>query len=377
MALKKGDSTSTILEAHSRAKVELFKEYLAIYLNIMQRGSFIGNLYFFDLCAGEGKYADGGKGSPVMIMETIKEHYFSNRKQCKPIDVLFNDPGQSQIEPGRAKIDRVEEATRQIFRPPSVRVQYTKLGYTEILEEVKKKVAGLTEHQKAIVFIDPWGYKEIKPDDVVELMCNGQTEVLLFLPTADMHRFADKSLNDDDFPGGRSLRTFLRALYGTEAPDCSTSLAFADSLLKQFRLLQGIRFADKFTLEKEKGRYFCLYFFTSHPLGLRKMVEAKWALDEKNGRGWTAPNVQGSLFDGYQHSDYPDLVKAEIKQRGGMTNGELNLFGLEQGYLPKHTKELLDQWAKQGILEVEPLDGKSVKGYYLDNYKRRINVRLN
>lgn len=376
MALKKGESTSTILEAHSRAKVDLFKEYLAIYLNIMQRGSFIGNLYFFDLCAGEGKYADGGKGSPVMIMETIREHYFSNRKQCKPIDVLFNDPGQSQIEPARTKIDRVKEATGQIFRPPSVRVQYTKLGYTEILEEVKNRVAGLTAHQKAIVFIDPWGYKDVRPHDISQLMANGNTEVLLFLPTADMHRFADKSLSDEDFPGGRPLRSFLQALYGTSLPDSTSSLAFADSLLKRFRLLPDIKFADKFTLERDKGRYFCLYFFTSHPLGLQKMVEAKWAMDEKNGRGWAVPDMQGSLFEGYQHSDYPDLVKAEIFQRGGLTNGELKLFGLELGYLPKHTKELLQQWKEQGILEAEALDGLPVKGFYLDNDKRRIKIKL-
>jgi hypothetical protein len=129
-------------------------------------------------------------------------------------------------------------------------------------------------------------------------------------------------------------------------------------------------------LERDKGRYFCLYFFTSHPLGLQKMVEAKWAMDEKNGRGFRLPDPQGSLFDGYQHSDYPELLRTELAQRVGMTNVELKLFGLEQGYLPKHTKELLQQWKDQGILEIESLDGFSVKGFYLDNDKRTIKVKL-
>src|SRR5689334_24379579 len=104
MAKKKGESTSTILEAHSRAKVDLFKVYLGTYLNILERAVGIDHLKFFDLCAGEGVYADGGKGSPVVIMETIKEHYFSNGKKCIRTDVYLNDPGMSEVEPGRKKI---------------------------------------------------------------------------------------------------------------------------------------------------------------------------------------------------------------------------------------------------------------------------------
>jgi three-Cys-motif partner protein len=376
MAQKKGDSTSTILEAHSRAKVELFKVYLGTYLNILERAEHIDHLKFFDLCAGEGVYVDGGKGSPVMIMETIKNHFFENQKKCIPIDVFLNDPGMSQIEPDRRKIDRVRDAVDKLFRPSSVKVHYGASGYTEILKDVKEQVSKLKSSERAIVFIDPWGYKDIKPDDLIKLMQNKRTEVLLFLPTGDMHRFADKSLSDADFPGGTPLRNFLTALYGASTPDSSTSLAFADSLLKRFRLLPDIQFADKFTLERDKGRYFCLYFFTSHPLGLQKMVEAKWAMDEKNGRGFRLPDPQGSLFDGYQHSDYPELLRTELAQRVGKTNVELKLFGLEQGYLPKHTKELLQQWKDQGILEIESLDGFSVKGFYLDNDKRTIKVKL-
>ena len=45
MAQKKGDSTSRTLEAHSQAKVELFRMYLATYLNILQRAKHINHLH--------------------------------------------------------------------------------------------------------------------------------------------------------------------------------------------------------------------------------------------------------------------------------------------------------------------------------------------
>lgn len=377
MAQKKGDSTSTTLEAHSQAKVELFKTYLATYLNILQRATHIDHLKFFDLCAGEGVYADGGKGSPVVIMETIKDHYFSNKKQCIPIDVFLNDPGMSTVEAGRKKIERVEEAVNKLFRPGGVNVHFSAQNYTDILQQTMAQVLTLKSNERAIVFIDPWGYKDIKPDDLNLLMLNRRTEVLLFMPTADMHRFADKSLSDADFPGGLPLRRLLQSLFGTDAPQTTSSLAFAESLLIQFRKLSGIKFADKFTLERGTNRFFCLYFFTSNILGLQKMIEAKWKMDEQQGRGFKLRPTVPSLFDGFQfNTEYPELLEAEIKAKGSMTNVELKEFGLLNGFLPRHTRELLKQWKVKGILDVEGLDGVPVKDFYIPEKQPRVRIKF-
>lgn len=115
---KKGASTTNVLEAHSRAKVELLSKYLSVYLRIMQRAKFIKRLHFFDLCAGEGEYGDGGKGSPVKIMQAIKDSYYSDGQKCPDMNVLFNDPGMSEVEPGMRKIDRVRAAVDRVFTPP-------------------------------------------------------------------------------------------------------------------------------------------------------------------------------------------------------------------------------------------------------------------
>ena len=310
-------------------------------------------------------------------METIKDHYFSNKKRCLPIDVFLNDPGMSKVEPGKKKIERVEEAVNKLYRPTGVNVHFSSQNYTEILEHAKAHVLTLKSNERAIVFIDPWGYKDIKPEDLNLLMLNHRTEVLLFMPTADMHRFADKSLSDDQFPGGLPLRRLLQSLFGTDAPDSSSSLAFAESLLKQFRNLSGIKFADKFTLERGTNRFFCLYFFTSNILGLEKMIEAKWKMDEQQGRGFKLKPAVPSLFDGFQfNTEYPELLEAEIKNKGSMTNHELKEFGLLNGFLPKHTRELLKQWKDKGILGVEALDELPVNDFYIPDKKRRVHVKF-
>ena len=41
-----------------------------------------------------------------------------------------------------------------------------------------------------IFFIDPYGYKEIDPDDLERIMGVGNTEILIFFPATFMYRFA-------------------------------------------------------------------------------------------------------------------------------------------------------------------------------------------
>ena len=92
--MKKKDSKTNLLD-HSEAKVKLLGNYLSIYLNVLSRSP-INKIYLFDLFCGEGIYEDGGKGSPMIILETIKNHYFSNNKTCPKIEILFNDVGNSK-----------------------------------------------------------------------------------------------------------------------------------------------------------------------------------------------------------------------------------------------------------------------------------------
>ena len=373
---KKGASTTNILEAHSRAKVELLGKYLGIYLNIMQRAQFITRLHFFDLCAGEGVYADGGKGSPIKIMQAIKDNYFSNGQKCTDMTVLFNDPGISAVEPGVKKIVRVRTAVEKLYIPNNVKVSFSDKDYRVVLQDALAVVNAMRSNERAVIFIDPHGYKDIKPNDLVELMKNGRTEVILFLPTSFMYRFAQKALSEEEFPGGVHLREFLSDLFGGDPPDYSHALAFIDSLLEQFRRSLGINYVDRFTIERENGNYFCLYFFTNHVLGLKKMVEAKWDMDTEAGRGFTLPDPQVDMFSGYEHSNYPDTLEKVLKARGSMTNEEVELFGLERGHLPTHSTQVFKKWKADGRIEVVALDGGPDRSFYIGDNKRKVSIKL-
>ncbi|HZY40002.1 MAG TPA: hypothetical protein VFE53_25285, partial [Mucilaginibacter sp.] len=82
-----GSKISNFLEEHSKAKIELWSYYLAIYLNIIQRAVGIDKIYIYDVFCGEGKYEGGESGSPLVTLTKIKDHYFSNNNNCINIEI--------------------------------------------------------------------------------------------------------------------------------------------------------------------------------------------------------------------------------------------------------------------------------------------------
>lgn len=258
MAKLKG--SQLIMLEHSKAKVDLFGRYYSIYLNVISRVPFIKKIFLYDLFAGEGKYINDEKGSPVVAMECIRNHFFANNKTCPNIDVLFNDSEKSEIEPELYKIERVKKIVAELFKPSNVNIEYSKIEYTEVIKTVIGQLSKIKESERALLFIDPWGYKEIDPKELKEIVKNGKTEVLLFLPISFMYRFADKALSDDSFVGGKPLEKFLSELFEGIIPDTNNQVRFIEEIKNQFKKYLGINYVD--TLQSNVGTKISLVYFS-------------------------------------------------------------------------------------------------------------------
>lgn len=344
----RNSNAKLIMLEHSKAKVELYATYLATYLNILSRVPFINRIHIYDLMCGEGVYVGGSKGSPVIAMEKIKDHYFSNKKVCPDIEVWFNDKDKSEIEKERYKIERVKEQCSKIFRPGNVSVTYTHKDYKVIYPEIIKRNNALARDERLLLFLDPYGYKEIKPEHLRQFLSSGKTELILFLPISFMSRIASKSLSEDEFPGGKPLQEFLTPLF---EPDKDLIISSKPYLfISQLKLLlkdylnESNILVDTFTIERDKQNVYCLFFFTPNVLGFEKMLEAKWKIDEQQGMGFRLNYEQGSLFTKIQVSDYPNKLKRYIYLDDRKTNADLYIFGLKNGFLPKHTNQILKDW---------------------------------
>ncbi len=368
------DPKTNLLE-HSEAKINLYGTYLSKYLNILARNQYVEKIFLFDLLCGEGIYSDGEKGSPIIALEAIEKHYYANNQSCPNMTVWLNDIGFSEIEPNILKIKRVERFGQNIFRPNNVDVEFKNEDYEAIYAKAVKLVNS-TRKAKGLFFIDPYGYKAIKPEDIRKMLAGNNTEVLLWLPASFMYRFAN-TVTHSDFRGGEPLREFIFTLFGNNPPSFKSIYGFIEQITENFRVfLKDMDiFVDSFTLERGGGNVYSLFFFTSHIKGYETMLSTKWDMDENRGKGFTLNKAQS--FSEIQLSGYPQKLKEFISSGTSRTNSELYKFGLKNGFLPKHTNEILKGWKSDGSLEVISLDGQPTKGFYIQyNHERRVAFKI-
>ena len=368
------DPKTHLLE-HSEAKLKLYDTYLAKYLNILARTPYVEKIFLFDLLCGEGIYEKGEKGSPIMALETIRDHFYSNNRSCPNITVWFNDIGYSEIEDGVLKIDRVEKFGEKIYRPQNVNVKFYQEDYQELYPKAVQLVNS-TYKAKGLFFIDPYGYKAIKPEDIRNMLEGNNTEVLLWLPASFMYRFAN-TVTRSDFKGGEPLKEFIIALFGKNPPLFKSVYDFIEQITGRFRayLRELEIFVDSFTLERGGGNVYCLFFFTSHIKGYETMLATKWDMDENRGKGHTLNKSQS--FSEIQLSGYPQKLKAFVSSAEYRTNAEIYKFGLENGFLPKHTNDVLRTWKQEEKIERISLDGQHARGNYIEyNSPRLVGFRI-
>lgn len=366
------DSKKIMLD-HSKAKVELYGSYLAKYLNIISRDGYTKKIHINDLFCGEGVYEDGGKGSPIIALEVVQELFGSKPYFCPQIKVRFNDINSQKLEKLKSSISSLQF-------PHNCNVTYSELDYNVILQNLVTEIKTYS-NEKGIVFIDPYGYKEIKLDHIKELLERKKTEVLLFLPSQFMFRFANSAI-DDDSGGKEHLHRFIKEAFGDEVQEFKNAIDFISRLKNGFKnYLKGF-FVDTFTLEREKGQFFAMYFFTSSIKGFEKMLETKWEMDTNNGRGYKYEK-SGDLFSSTETNDWEGKLSAFLKTEKRF-NGEVYEFTLHNGFLPKHTNQIFSDWFDDGKLSVIPSEGQIAKkrAFYL-NYKnytaipKRVHFKLN
>ncbi len=220
--------------------------------------------------------------------------------------------------------------------------------------------------EKAFVFIDPYGYKDIKVASIKSLLRAKKSEVLLFLPTQFMFRFEKQGTPE-------CLIDFISELMPIEQwPVSETGIDFIVSLKEAFRNFLGNEYyVDSFIITREKNQFFCLFFFTSHIYGFDRMLDAKWKIDEQEGRGWQSES-ENSLFNQIEkrantfkfEKKLIDFIKTE------KTNSQLYEFTLQNGHLPSHTNEILMKLQANDKLNVFKSDGtKARKSSFYVNYQ--------
>lgn len=356
------------LGEHSKAKIACYTNYLRMYLNILAYSRF-DKIYILDLFAGEGRDVLLEPCSSVAAAEIIKEHYDIQPKTCKSILFYLNDAGNSVIEKGVKKIDRVQHFIENVKLPLSVDIKYSDKKFEAIIDLLIERLNKLKSSERALCFIDPFGYKYSKPEKIKGLLSNGKTEIILFIPICFLHRFAAKAVKDEDYKGGKHIEEFLSVIFDNKIPEIGNQILFIKKIQTQFKIYLQIPYVDVMFIEKDKGQYFALFFFSNNKLGFEKMLEAKWKIDENNGHGFkvNANTIKINLFDNIDHDNYMYILYNEIKLRKKMSNQEIFDFGLDNNHLPRHSLKVLQQLKRDKNIKVTTENGIDAINFYIDD----------
>lgn len=350
--MAKKDVKTNLLN-HSEAKVRLLGEYLKRYLSIICNDGYTKRIKIYDLFCGEGLYENGGEGSPLVIMRQVNDIHSNIDKfpGIPKIDFHFNDIEES-------KVKRVEQSLKEnsLYKPEFGDLAFStekyQVQYDKLLNQLPKLKA---LNQKAFIFIDPYEYKHIKASQIKNLMSNGSSEVLLWLPTQFMYRFASNGTPE-------ALKDFITEIIPNFSEWKPGNVwSFISELKQGFQQFLGNNFfVDTFTIEKDTNTVFCLFFFTSHIKGFEKMLEAKWEIDKEYGKGWDYAENPPSLFHGHKTNPLEVKLKEFLKDKKRY-NGEVYEFTLRQGFLPKHTNEIFRNWQNNNELEVLTAIGEKAR----------------
>lgn len=378
LMIRKNSSQKTML-AHSRAKVEFYEKYLERYLPIMCLTKFVNTIYIYDVFCGKGVYENGGEGSPVRALRTIvetKKKYSTDTK----IVLCLNDNKKQNIDSVKNYIAKEVPGYEQYCN-----VQFATLDAESLLDSLSDVLATTQSNERNLLFIDPYGYKTIHKDILEKLMCNGKTEIILFLPVSFMHRFKDYAFDPEASECVTPLRRFTEDFFPEDHPmrndDDGMNVHEYINYLKDAFSYNNKYYTTSYQIEREKGKYFALFFMTSNLLGFEKILEVKWRLDEEDGHGFiltkAAPYKQLSLFS----SDFAEAKRMAHNQRlrdyilnylpTHPDNGQMYKFIMMKGYLGKHATSVLKQLQDEGKLDVVFISTGQLarKGAFYLNYE--------
>lgn len=347
---------------HSAAKVAFYRSYLVKMLSIMSVTRYFNRVNIFDVFCGRGVYADGGHGSPIQAMEAIQKV-----REDHPSDTTFylylNDVVKKYVLGVK---DYIEE---HFPKNGLCKVNYLNAPAKRLFEELVSFLERMPKTSKNIIFIDPYGYKDIHKETLRRMMSNERTEILLFLPISFMHRFTHYAFDGNANKGALPLREFISEFFPVGHPVRSDEPMDVKQYIRELTRafsFGGRYYTTSYFIERDCKNYFALFFMTTNLLGLEKAVDTLWELDKLEGKGFHLPEVetlQQKMFEDFfreednkRRFEYLRILMLSFLEKRQRSNCEIYEFILQHGYKPTHANEVLRKLQKDDLIEVFLVD---------------------
>jgi three-Cys-motif partner protein len=258
------------LEPHTRAKHEILRRYLQAWMPILAQGGF-PNILYIDGFAGPGRYAGGEAGSPIIAVKSALEHAARIKGN---ILFLFVEE-----KPDRAAVLR--ECLDELVIPSNFHIKVAAgERFAEAFDELKQFYTQRSRHlPPTFAFIDPFGWTGTPFEVVRFILGQPRCEIFVTFMYEEINRFLahrDQPANFDQFFGDQRWRQGVQLRLASDR-----NRFLHDLYLRQLKEAGGAKYVRSFQMRNASGLTdYYLFYATSNLLGLQKMKEAMWRVDE-------------------------------------------------------------------------------------------------
>ena len=280
------------------AKLGIFEDYTQAWIPVWSAST----IHIFDLFAGTGYDKEGVPGSPIRILNKIKEHlqYLIERKTRIVVHLNEFEPKekhQENFELLKESITAYERQNENVKNAIQIKL------YNEDFERLFPKLLDSIRSYPSLVFLDQNGIRFLSQTYLNEFANMKQTDVLYFAAASYFRRFGREA----EFR--KHLELDLDAL--EKKPYKFVHRELVDQLRGRLPVETDLKLYP-FSLQKG-ANIFGVIFGASHPLAVDKFLDIAWRLNNVNGEANfdiddDGSKRQGELFE-------PNLTKKESFQR--------------------------------------------------------------
>jgi three-Cys-motif partner protein len=332
----------------SEAKARIIEKYFATWAQVVltttaARGEKIG---YMDLYAGPGRYKDGSKSTPLLVLEKAIQH----PKMSQMLVSMFNDADNEHTSTLQEEIDKLP-GIKTLKHKPEVRCGAVDEAFTEWL--------ATTRLIPMFSFVDPWGYKGLSLKLVNGVIKDWGCDCVFFLNYNRVNAGFGNSIVDKHIDAlfGEDRAAKMRPKLLKMTPDQRES-HILENLAQAIKALALKAYVLPFRFRNLKGTRtsHILVFVSKHFLGydIMKGIMAKESSSEYEGVAtftYSPADKTNPLLFSLSNFSLSSLKRALVKDYAGKTIVHEKLYeqhSVDKPYLRPNYRQVLLELEAEG-----------------------------
>jgi len=315
-------------------KLEIFQQYAREWLPTFLMQSHVHEVCIFDFFAGPGYDSVGKQGSPICILEEVREQIKAGNHKGQKISIYLNEFDKKKFDSLKIACDTY--CTQNTELKDIVDIKYS----SEDFEVCFNRLKPIIVKYPSLVYLDQNGIKFLSEECLSFFQNTRVVDFLYFVSSFFMRRFCEQP-------------EFMK--YMDSALIDVIKASKVSNVHREVTKYLRLKYASKdglklypFSLKKGSNIY-GIIFGTSNLRGVEKFLDVAWKANEVNGEAdydidEDSAKAQLDLFAGKKLTKkewFLQELENFVRDKKSMTNAQIYEFTLENGFQCSYARKCL------------------------------------